>query len=493
MKAYTTKTDTEKPRVLFVVECSKFSKQVYDVLENFYGFEVVVSKNLKETERILNMKDHPFICSIVDIGELGSDQDKIVDLTIDKGISTILLTNNLSEPDIKHLWSKGIADYICKSGSYAVDYVAWMANRLNQNRQVKVLIVDDSAIAIETTQFILQLHRYEVLSASSGEEALEILNDNRDIKICLMDCYMDGINGMETASEMRKSHNRDELEIIGLSAGGQKLSAQFIKSGANDFLIKPFQPEELLCRVNHAAERHESFEQLRNLNQLKNQMLGAAAHDIRGPIAAIKNAIELINRGKLSETQQTSLLAMIYNNSVDSLELLESLLDVSAIESGNITLNLKNVNLSEIMKERIDIYSLQANNKNIQITNEIYDAIHATVDTIKVKEVIDNLITNAIKFSPLDSVVDCVLKAKDNDAIIIVSDRGQGVEASEVSDLFTPFAKLSSQSTNGEKQTGLGLAIVKNIVEAHEGKIYYKTNEFGGASFFVELPLSNVQ
>ncbi len=477
-------------KVLIIEDSLTFANMISSSITNKYGFHVDVVGNYADARNLIEKQGDQYFVAIVDIDLPDAHKGEAVDLTVDAEIPTLVFSGTTGGGDHQDFWSKGIADYVSKQGTYGLEYVIWMTNRIFNNPNVKVLIVDDDVVIRTSTEFILKLHCYDVICASSGEEALSILKESPDIQICLMDCYMDGITGIETAARMRLTHSRDELEIIGVSAQNKKsLSVQFIKSGASDFLLKPFLPEEILCRVNHAAERLETYVKLKELNELKNQMLGTAAHDIRGPIAAIKTAMELINRGKVSETQKESLLKMIQNNSNDTLELLESLLDVSAIESGNINLNIEDTDLSALVRERIEIYEGQANNKSISLNGDIEQGISKPVDRIKIKEVVDNLVTNAIKFSPLESKVDILLNKEDKKIQLTVSDSGLGVPDDEQEKLFMPFSTLSSKSTGGEKQTGLGLAIVKNIVDAHEGHIFYRNQDKGGASFCVELPL----
>jgi signal transduction histidine kinase len=478
---------TPSEKVIVIEDSLTFANMVTSTLKQEYGFEADIATRYADAEKLLS--DNDYFAAIVDIDLPDAHKGEAVDLTIKHKVPTLVFTGTDDHKVQGDFWSKGIADYISKKGTYGLEYATWMINRLHHNPRVKVLLVDDSKSEIRVSKLIIELHQYNVFTAHSGEEALQVLADNPDIQICLMDCYMNGINGIQAAAKMRATHSREQLEIIGISSqSGQDISVQFIKSGANDFLHKPFLPEELLCRINHAAERLESYHKLKNLNELKNQMLGTAAHDIRGPIAAIKTAMELINKGTLSEEQKQSLMKMIQTNSNYSLELLENLLDVSAIESGKIELKLDDTNISELTEERIHIYESQANNKSITINGSIEIGIYKVVDATKIKEVVDNLITNAIKFSPSDSTIDISLKKDEEKIELRVTDSGSGIPEGEEDKLFAAFSTLSSRSTDGEKQTGLGLAIVKNIVDAHQGNIFCENQKEGGASFYVQLP-----
>jgi signal transduction histidine kinase len=479
----------EALKVLVIEDTLTFSQLMISLLLEKYGFQADLAQNYAEAKILLEADAGKYFAAIVDIDLPDAHKGEAIDLALSFHIPTLVFTGQQTDRYQEDFWSKGIADYISKQGTYGLEYVAWMTNRLFHNPNVKVMVVEDSISAQKITQYILELHCYDVILASSGEDALARLKQSPDIHICVMDCNMDGLSGMETAAKMRITHSRDELEIIGVSAqGGVSISSDFIKSGANDFLLKPFAAEELLCRVNHAAERQEAFVKLRNLNALKNQMLGTAAHDIRGPIASINTAAGLISDDKISEEQKKYLLDMIQSSSRDTLELLESLLDISVLESGIVTLKLEDIDVGQLVKERIQIYVGAADNKSIVINSDIEEGICLSLDRVKIKEVVDNLITNAIKFSPLHSCVEVGLRKVDHQLEFFVSDSGVGIAEEEMDKLFVAFSALSSTATAGEKQTGLGLAIVKNIVDAHGGNIFYQPSASGGSMFCVQLP-----
>ena len=214
----------------------------------------------KSAEFIVRNESKDFFVAIVDLELPDAAKGEAVDLVIEHEIPALVFTGNYNLQSQESFWSKGIADYVRKNSAYSLQYIKRIVKRIYLNRNSKVLVVDDSSAIRQTTAYILGLQRYHVLTAQSGHEALELLREHPDIKVCLLDCYMDGLSGMETAIKMRQTHSRDELEIIGMSsANDHYMSANFIKSGANDFLIKPFLPDELLCRVNHAAERKRAL------------------------------------------------------------------------------------------------------------------------------------------------------------------------------------------------------------------------------------------
>jgi signal transduction histidine kinase len=190
----------------------------------------------------------------------------------------------------------------------------------------------------------------------------------------------------------------------------------------------------------------------------------------------------------IEEEQEKEFLGSINKVSDQMLHLLNDLLDVSAIESGKFEIKWQEGNLGELLKSRIELVNFSAKAKNITITTDISDVPDIEFDFSRIGQVIDNLLTNAVKFSPPDTVIDTSVRFDDSEISVMVKDHGQGIPASEIDKIFDAFAKLSTQPTEGEKSTGLGMAIVKKIVDAHGGDINVESTEGEGSTFTISLP-----
>ena len=481
---------TEK--ILIIEDTRSFSRVLKSLIEQAHGFVVDVVEDYASARALLEGAGQDYFVAIVDLHLPDAVDGKAVELVSRAGIPAIVFTAVSDRAMEEDLWSRGIADYAHKSGAFSLEYVVWAVNRIYLNRNLAVMVVDDSRVARRNMERLLKRQNYQIHSVASGEEALDCIERNPDIAIAVVDCFMEGMGGLALTGALREVKSSSELEIIGVSAqGGQNLPAQFIKAGANDYLVKPFVPEELLCRINRSADRIESYITQKKLNEDKNKLLGTAAHDIRGPLAAINTASKMILHQHVDNRRVNAMAEMINKNSMGLIELLESLLDVSAIESGRTELHLSKVDLSNTLQERVELYTEQAENKQIKLNLrlDIPEGMITFLDDIKIKQVVDNLISNAIKYSYSAASIDICL-SRDGDLLLLsVRDFGAGIPESEAEKLFKPFSVLSSKSTAGEKQTGLGLAITKNIIEAHKGKIYYKPATGGGSYFFVELPV----
>jgi len=233
--------------------------------------------------------------------------------------------------------------------------------------------------------------------------------------------------------------------------------------------------------------------ELERMNELKNQMLGMAAHDLRNPLTLIQNyssfLIEDHEEEDIFSDDQFQLVKQIKESSEYMVQIIEDMLDISAIESGSISLEKDDEDICELVDRVVSLNRPTAGKKDISLTTKLPDkAIIKEVDAHKFQQVLDNLISNAIKYSQPQTEVEVGIKKESDSAITIyVKDEGQGIPENELEDLFVPFTKISSEPTAGEKSTGLGLAIAQKIVEAHGGDIQVESEAGIGSTFYVTI------
>lgn len=233
-------------------------------------------------------------------------------------------------------------------------------------------------------------------------------------------------------------------------------------------------------------------QQLEQLNAEKNRFLGMAAHDLRNPITAIGGFASLFLGGILGELtdQQREIIERIKTSSKFMNQLLEDLLDISQIEAGKLELRLAPVDLAALIADNIKLNRMFAEKKQIGLKFlPQYTPPPLSLDAPKIEQVLNNLISNAIKFSQPGTEITVELTQRDGQIMIAVRDQGQGIAPNEIEKVFKPFEKTSTRSTAGEKSTGLGMAIVKKIVEGHQGRIWLESTLGVGTTFFVALPL----
>ena len=239
-----------------------------------------------------------------------------------------------------------------------------------------------------------------------------------------------------------------------------------------------------------------SNDQLRELNNQKNEFLGMAAHDLRNPIAVIQNSSSVLLR-YLSENlsdKQKEFLKKIYDTSKFMLELLNNLLDISKIESGKLELEITRNHYPDFVSKNIEFNRFFATEKGISIDLVLSEDIPPVdCDKNKIEQVLNNLISNAIKYSHSNTMIRIEVLMENAFVVTKVIDQGQGIPENELPHVFKPFQTASTKPTAGEKSTGLGLAIVKKIVEGHQGIIGVESKIGEGSTFFFKLPLLDVK
>lgn len=240
------------------------------------------------------------------------------------------------------------------------------------------------------------------------------------------------------------------------------------------------------------AEKSRLYEEVISLNEIKNKFLGIAAHDLRNPLLVIKSFVEFFLEGDLGEisNSQRECLNTMMSSCKRMSNLIHDLLDVSAIESGKLRLERKEVDLESHLRGCSAFNSLLAKGKNIELREDFAaDLPSVYADPERIGQVINNLISNAIKFSLPDTAITLSAWVESDQVRISVSDQGQGIPPEEMPKLFTDFGKTSIRPTANEPSTGLGLAIARRMVEAHGGEIWAESKVGAGTTFTFTLPL----
>ncbi|HJW08097.1 MAG TPA: ATP-binding protein, partial [Holophagaceae bacterium] len=239
-------------------------------------------------------------------------------------------------------------------------------------------------------------------------------------------------------------------------------------------------------------EREQQLERmnrdLQELNEQKNQYLGIVAHDLRNPLHGILLTAEMIEESSsLEEVRQ--LAGRISGVGDDMASLINRFLDIAAIDSGNIRPELERFSLKALVEEAVESFLERARRKGIELRTDVPEGPSDVVADPKfMKSVLDNLVSNALKFSPSGRVVELRLDAEGGKVILSVIDQGPGLSADDKARLFQRFTRLSARPTGGEGSVGLGLSIIKHMVDAMGGRIWVESEEGQGATFRVELP-----
>ena len=231
--------------------------------------------------------------------------------------------------------------------------------------------------------------------------------------------------------------------------------------------------------------------ELERANKLKNQFLGMAAHDLRNPIGAIRSFANLLLDPHFPVTpeRQQDFLQRIRESAESMLALINDILDLSAIESGQVRMDVRQIDIARLIRDNVELNRMLAEEKEIAITLAVEpDVPRIVADPRKVEQILNNLLSNAVKYSARATTVRVEVRAAGDGVLIVVADEGQGIPAGELASILKPFQRGTPKGTAGEKSTGLGLAIVKRLVDGHGGRLSYESEVGRGTTFSVWLP-----
>ncbi|MDN5216497.1 tetratricopeptide repeat-containing sensor histidine kinase [Fulvivirgaceae bacterium BMA12] len=263
------------------------------------------------------------------------------------------------------------------------------------------------------------------------------------------------------------------------------------KKSTNSLLLE--QKNEIEKQKQKIENKNKALESknqdLIDLNLEKNNVLGIIAHDLRSPMNHIIGLTSIMSyRKETLNADQLQSLEMISDTSARMREMINRILDINTMDAKEITLELEEVNVSGLLQKAIKEFLDPANNKNIQLNTDIAQNLTAELDKNYTLQIFENLIANALKFSPKNKNIFIRLMKNGNCIRVEIEDQGPGIKESEQHRLFEKFQILSAKPTGGEKSTGLGLYIVKTFVEAMGGKVWCESEAGKGANFIVEFP-----
>jgi signal transduction histidine kinase len=327
------------------------------------------------------------------------------------------------------------------------------------------------------------------ITVKSGEEALNQIK-LEECDVVITDNPQDilkGIRGNIALANMPV--------LVMLSPADSQLQVQALDSGANDVALMPIAADVLKARLRQlikAKQRYEEQQQVitffKAAYEKKDRFLQIVTHDLKNPVNNVRLAHYYLQTEVKDIPANKEALDAIEMAVHTMNDLINDFLDTEALEKGKTPLNLEPVVMEDLIWEIVSRYSETANVKNITLLmGETEGEIMA--DPNRFMQIMSNLVSNAIKFSPNDRFVTINSIVEADKVRLMVTDEGPGIPAHEQSALFEPFSKLSPRPTNGESSTGLGLSIVKELVLLHKGKVGVDSVENNGCTFWVEMPL----
>ncbi|MCH5310187.1 MAG: hybrid sensor histidine kinase/response regulator [Prevotella sp.] len=362
----------------------------------------------------------------------------------------------------------------------------------------KILIVDDVMSNVLLLKILLTKETFQICTANNGTGCIEMAKSEKP-DLILLDVMMPDISGFEAASILKKDEETKDIPIIFLTA--LNTPADLVKGfevGANDFLTKPFNKEELLMRVRQQISLVDAKRtivkqnaELRATLMNRDKMYSVIAHDLRSPMASIRMVLNLVVASMSREQVGPELFELLDKANRESEEvhdLLDNLLKWTKSQTNRINVVLQDLDLNDIIPGVVDIFDMVAATKKIKLdlhhTNE---PLMVRADNDMLKTVVRNFLSNAIKFSPEDSTIEIIMSTEGDFAKVSVRDHGVGIAADRIDTIF--HKGDTTYGTGGEEGSGLGLQLCQDFARKNGGDVSVESVEGEGSTFSVLIPL----
>ncbi len=396
-----------------------------------------------------------------------------------------------------------------------------MESQQKSYKNHNLLIVDDE---VEIQQALRRQFRRicNVYTATSANEGLKLLEEV-PIHAIISDQRMPQVTGSEFLREV-KGEYPDAIRLLLTGYADIHAVIEAINQGQiYRYITKPWDAAELETIVREAFDRHDlivenrrlvealrlyneeleqkvsvrtaaleqALEEMKILHCQKDWFLGMAAHDLRSPLSTVISVIDLVTAGYgLSQAEKDEMIGMIKGNINGLLHLIDDLLDITAIQTGKISLEKQPVDLHDLLMQIVQMDAHLAAAKQITLTADLAPALPLmALDSGRIRQVANNLISNAIKFSYPGTEVIVQALVRDEMVEISVIDQGQGIKEGEIGKLFRDFQRTSTRPTGEESSSGLGLSISKRLIEFHGGQICVESTYGVGSRFYFTLPI----
>jgi diguanylate cyclase (GGDEF)-like protein len=252
-------------RILLLENSRAYTSMLREAIEQRVQLPISVASTLAEARELLDRESDWFL-ALTGLVLADGDRDQVIDFFVERRMPTIVVSGVYDEALRERALQQHIIDYVLKSTPDSIDYLVWLVQRLERNRRISALVVDDSLSARSYIASLLSLQGYRVSHVADGQSALRMIEADPDIRLAIVDQEMPGMDGIELTRRLRQLRARDRMAVIGVSGSTDaSLIPRFLKNGANDFLRKPFSREEFFCRVSQNIDQLELIGTLQDL------------------------------------------------------------------------------------------------------------------------------------------------------------------------------------------------------------------------------------
>jgi two-component system sensor histidine kinase/response regulator len=361
-------------------------------------------------------------------------------------------------------------------------------------KSATILVVDDQQHNIQVVGATLAALGFEVMAATSGEQALTRV-ENRIPDLILLDVCMPGMDGVELCEKLKANPETADIPIIFLSAADEtNIVVRALEAGGVDYVTKPFNKAELLARVRTHLALKQTRDDLADLLNRQEEFISTIAHDLKNPLGGVKFSAQMLTETaeKTGLPERSVRLAhAIQDGTERALGIIDHLLTEADTAQSEIELSPALINLSDCIESAVSRFLGWSSKKSISLNWQKPEVdIHAQACPHALARVLDNMVSNSIKFSPEGKEVSISLETGAGNCSITIADQGPGFTKEDRKSIFERFTRLSARPTGGEPSTGLGLSISKRLVERMNGKLTLDSDPGEGARFVLKLPTS---
>jgi len=367
-------------------------------------------------------------------------------------------------------------------------------------RQGKVLAVDDDPTTQNLIKFLLERQGLAVTVRADGKEALaQIQRDPPDV--ILLDIMMPAMSGFEVLGAVRKMPEHSDLPVIILTGlDDQENVIRGLEMGANDYQTKPIQSQELVARVQTQVrmkflqdQNRENESRLKEADELADIFTLIASHDLKEGLNAIRAGLQRLEDGSILDQEDAGRVGRILSmlrGSVDEMEsLVEGFLDLQAIRTGALELQMRRLSLNSLIEEAIERLQSDADAKSVSLQSYLDASLPGAMgDPARLSQVMSNLLGNAIKYSSEERDIVVRTRAAGEWLRVEVRDSGGGVHEEELTSHFQDFASGQERPTSRESRRGVGLSITRQLIELHGGRVGAEITPGAGSLFWFQLP-----
>ncbi|MEX3689914.1 response regulator [Paraburkholderia sp. BR14263] len=357
-----------------------------------------------------------------------------------------------------------------------------------------ILNVDDNEGARYVKSRVLRHAGYAVIEAATGQAALEAVREQAPA-IVLLDVKLPDISGIEVCRLIKADPETNSTLVLQTSAAAVQTRDKILAldGGADSYLTEPVEPAELVANVRALLRLYAAEKALRDADRRKDRFLATLAHELRNPLAPIRNAIALLDPRHGASDVMRADARQIASRQVEHLgRLVDDLLDVSRISHGKIALQMSTLDLREIVQTAVETSRPFLDAKSQTLTVEIdCEPCHVTGDAIRVAQIMSNLLSNAAKYTVEGGQIALRLEQDVYEILIRVRDNGIGIAPDELPYVFELFMQSREAVKRADGGLGIGLALVRELAELHGGSVSAHSDGLGhGSEFVVRLPLA---